>query len=215
MNVPLCERALGLVAGYVATKISDRAGVAMEDAMPAPQHAKEQRASPGPSAQIAASKMAGLAGKQLDQHERSMGGKIVHYRLGAIWGLSVDVLRRYTRLHSATAALGTGLSLSVVVGEGFQPGTGFQRAVQALSILCARLGLRCALRSLASPHSGCRKTSSKRKTAMKLKTRLKAMRRMPMFPIMPIVPIAVISTVIGLTLSNHRRLKRLERRLGG
>lgn len=50
---------------------------------------------------------------------------------------------------------------------------------------------------------------------MKLKTRLKAMRRMPMFPIMPIVPIAVISTLIGPTLYNHRRLKRLERRLGG
>lgn len=125
MNVSLRERPLGLVAGYVATKISDRAGDAMEDAMPARQHAEEQRASPGPSAQIAASKMAGLAGKHLDQHERSMGGKIVHYRLGAIWGLNLGVLRRYTRLHSATAALGTGLSLSVVVDEGFSPALGF------------------------------------------------------------------------------------------
>lgn len=48
---------------------------------------------------------------------------------------------------------------------------------------------------------------------MKLKRRLETMRKIPMFPIMPLVPMAVIATLLGLSLSNHRRLRRLEKRL--
>ena len=48
---------------------------------------------------------------------------------------------------------------------------------------------------------------------MKLKQRFKAMRKMPMFPVMPLLPILVAATLLGLSLSNHRRLKRLEQHL--
>lgn len=48
---------------------------------------------------------------------------------------------------------------------------------------------------------------------MNLKQSFKAMRKMPMFPVMPLLPMAVAATLLGVTLSSHRRLKRLEQRL--
>lgn len=48
---------------------------------------------------------------------------------------------------------------------------------------------------------------------MSLKERVNSMRKMPMFPFMPLVPMALVAALLGITLSNQRRLKRLEQRL--
>ncbi len=45
---------------------------------------------------------------------------------------------------------------------------------------------------------------------MNIDTQLKAVRRMPLYPIVPVVPILAFATLIGFTVVNHLRLRRLE-----
>lgn len=45
---------------------------------------------------------------------------------------------------------------------------------------------------------------------MKMKSQLKAIRHMPLYPIVPVVPLVAFATLIGFTISNHLRLRRLE-----
>lgn len=48
---------------------------------------------------------------------------------------------------------------------------------------------------------------------MSPKESIRSVRKMPMYPLVPLLPIALVATLLGITLSNHRRLKRLEKRL--
>lgn len=125
MKTWMWNTAAGLVAGYVATKASDIVGDAIEDATPAPVRAQERRVSPGPSAQVAAEKMANWAGTQLNRRQRRVGALGIHMVLGALWGAAHGQLRQHTNLHPVTAALASGLSLGLVVDEGVSPALGF------------------------------------------------------------------------------------------
>ena len=117
--------AAGLAAGYVATKASDFVGGAIEEATPAPVRAQERRVSPGPSAQVAAEKMAEWAGTHLNRRQRRVGALGIHLVLGALWGAGHGQFRQHTDWHPVTVALASGLSLGLVVDEGVSPALGF------------------------------------------------------------------------------------------
>lgn len=74
--------AVGVIAGLVATKVTDWAQAALYGVTPAKVREKEERVRPGPPAEIAAEDLANRLGVQLDEKARARAGNAVHYTLG-------------------------------------------------------------------------------------------------------------------------------------
>lgn len=117
--------AIGVVAGLVATKVTDWAQTALYSVTPAPVREKEERVRPGPPAEIAAEDLANRLGVRLDEKSRGRAGNVVHYALGALWGPVYGQLRRKTRLGARGAAIISGATMSLMIDEGLTPALGY------------------------------------------------------------------------------------------
>lgn len=116
---------IGVVAGLVATKVTDWAQAALYSVTPADVREKEDRVRPGPPAEIAAEDMANRLGVRLDEKARGRAGNVVHYALGALWGPVYGRLRRNTRIGAPGAALISGAAMSLMIDEGLTPALGY------------------------------------------------------------------------------------------
>lgn len=117
--------AIGVVAGLVATKVTDWAQTALYSVTPAPVREKEERVRPGPPAEIAALDMANRLGVRLDEKARARAGHAVHYAMGALWGPIYGQLRRNTRIGASGAAFVSGATMSLIIDEGLTPALGY------------------------------------------------------------------------------------------
>jgi uncharacterized membrane protein YagU involved in acid resistance len=117
--------AIGVLAGLVATKVTDWAQTALYDATPAQVREKEERVRPGPPAEIAAEDMANRLGVRMDEKTRGRAGNVVHYALGAVWGPVYGQLRRNTRMSAPGAAFVSGATMSLMIDEGLTPALGY------------------------------------------------------------------------------------------
>jgi len=79
--------AIGVVAGLVATKVTDWAKTAFYRLTPPNVGKVEERVRRSPPAEIAAENWANRIGVRMDEKTRGRSGNVVHYVLGAVWGL--------------------------------------------------------------------------------------------------------------------------------
>src|SRR3954452_885453 len=90
----LVDVAAGCVAGIVATKVYGLVQEALYRPMPRDVKRREEQVRPGPSSQVAASRMADGLGYPLDEQERELAGCAVHWGLGMAWGPIYGLLRQ-------------------------------------------------------------------------------------------------------------------------
>src|SRR4051812_11537532 len=121
----LADVAIGCVAGLVATKVYGLVQEALYRPMPRDVKRREEQLRPGPSSQVAASRMADGLGCPLDEQERELAGCAVHYGVGTAWGPLYGLLRRHGGMQPLGAGALTGVALSLIVDEGLAPALGF------------------------------------------------------------------------------------------
>src|SRR3954470_18036579 len=120
----LADVAIGCVAGLVATKVYGLVQEALYRPMPRDVKRREEQVRPGPSSQVAASRMAEGLGYPLDDQERELAGCAVHWGLGMAWGPMYGLLRRHGGMQPLGAGALTGTTLSLIVDEGLAPALG-------------------------------------------------------------------------------------------
>lgn len=135
------DLAVGVVAGLVATKITEFAQAALYKPMPAAIKKREEHVSPGPPPQVAAEKTAGRLGYKLTEKQAELGGLAVHYGLGAAWGPIYGLLRRYSKMQPLGAGFVTGAAMSLIVDEALTPALGFSAPSRAYPTITHARGL--------------------------------------------------------------------------
>lgn len=135
------DLAIGVVAGLVATKVTEFAQETLYKPMPAAIKEKEERVSPGPPPKVAARKTAGLLGYKLTEKQAELGGLAVHYGLGAAWGPIYGLLRRYSKMQPLGAGFVTGAAMSLIVDEALTPALDFSAPSRAYPTITHARGL--------------------------------------------------------------------------
>jgi len=131
----LSDSALGMIGGYVGTKVMEPVSMKLYELEPEADRQQEDRVRPGPPYEIAAWKTTALLGLQLTGKQVEQAGLVFHYGLGMSWGLVYPLLRRLTPLPPLVAGLVTGASLSLLIDEGLTPLLGTSRANRAYPLV--------------------------------------------------------------------------------
>ncbi len=127
---------LGLIGGYVGTKVMEPVAMKLYELEPEGARRQEDAVRPGPPYEIAARKTTKLLGLELsDQQIKKLGTTLFHYGLGMSWGPVYTLLRRQTDLHPVVAGLGTGAAMSLIVDEGLTPLLGFSAPTRAYPLV--------------------------------------------------------------------------------
>lgn len=121
----LLDVGIGLLAGFVATKVTEYAQQALWAAAPEKTRQREQRVRPGPPYRIAAQKTADLAGVDLGKQGTMAAGMAFHYASGIGWGPVYCLMRRAAGMDSLGAGVAAGMSMSVILDELVTPALGF------------------------------------------------------------------------------------------
>jgi uncharacterized membrane protein YagU involved in acid resistance len=131
----LADVAVGLLAGFVATKVTDLAQGPLRRATPDSAKRREARVSPGPSSsQVAARKVAERLRRPMEDRRLRSVAKAMHHGLGMAWGLVYCALRRRGGMPPLAAGLVAGAALSLVVDEGLTPALGFSAPNRAYPV---------------------------------------------------------------------------------
>lgn len=126
----LADVVVGLLAGLAATAVTTLAQDLTYRATPDRIRRREEEVRPGPSAQVAARRIAAEAGELLDDEEARQAGRLLHYAVGSGWGLVYTLLRRQG-VSPLPASLAAGLSLSLIIDEGLGPALGFSAPMES------------------------------------------------------------------------------------
>ena len=121
----LLDIAIGLAAGFVATKVTELVQEASYGPMPRSVKRREEEVRPGPPPKIAARKSAEALGLELDERQAMRAAMAIHYGLGVTWGPVYSLLRRHSRMEPLGAGIVTGAAMSLVVDEALAPALGF------------------------------------------------------------------------------------------
>lgn len=115
------DAAIGLAAGCVATKVTDLAQPSLSKATPESEKAREPEMPAGGSAMSAACKAVDLADVNAGQCELKTLRTVIHYGLGASWGLLYVFLRRNSGMSALGAGVVNGTALSLIIDEMVNP----------------------------------------------------------------------------------------------
>lgn len=116
---------IGLLAGLVATKVTEYAQQGLWAATPESVKMREELVRPGPPFRVAAQKSADLAGMHLDPDQLDQLGMAFHYGSGVAWGAVYCLMRRAAGMQSLGAGVATGASMSIILDELVTPALGF------------------------------------------------------------------------------------------
>ncbi len=116
---------IGLIAGYVATPVMERAGGKLYELEPEEDRKREDTVRPGAPFEIAARQITQWLGLQLNEQQVGQLGMLFHIGLGAGWGPVYTLLRRLSGRDPVTSGLATGLSLWILIDEGLTPAMGW------------------------------------------------------------------------------------------
>ena len=131
----LADVAVGLLAGFVATRVTDLAQGPLRRATPEGVRRREARVSPGPSSsQVAARRLAERLGRPVEDRRLRPVAKAVHHGLGMAWGPVYCLLRRRGGMRPLGAGLVAGAALSLVVDEGLTPALGLSAPNRAYPV---------------------------------------------------------------------------------
>jgi hypothetical protein len=131
LTQPAPERALwvdiaiGLLAGLVATQVTNYAQRPLRRMTPASVHRHEKRVRPGASSsQVAARRLCEVMDVPSSRPWEAIGGQAIHFATGMGWGPVYGLLRRYGGLPPAGAALASGAAMSLILDEILVPALG-------------------------------------------------------------------------------------------
>ena len=139
----LADIAVGLLAGLVATQVTDLAQGPLRRLTPASVAWREWWVRPGgdSSSQVAARRVAEHLGRSPRQRWVAPLGKAIHLSIGMAWGPVYGLLRRYGGLGPFGAGLASGVAMSLVLDEGVVPALGLSAANRDHPILTHVRGL--------------------------------------------------------------------------
>jgi uncharacterized membrane protein YagU involved in acid resistance len=118
------DLAVGVAAGLVATRVTDRAQRALYRLTPPSEKAREPDFPQGSSAMVAAQKTVELLDVEPDEDGLKALKSAIHYGLGLGWGALYGLLRRYSQMTPIGAGTVTGASLSLIIDEALSPALG-------------------------------------------------------------------------------------------
>lgn len=116
---------LSPLAGYVGTKAMEPVSMKLYELESEADRAREDAVRPGPPYQLAAEKIAGILGLELDDDQMSKASMAMHYGLAISWAPLYPLLRRHTAWHPVLAGLATGAAMSIMADELMTPAFGF------------------------------------------------------------------------------------------
>lgn len=111
----------GLLAGLIATRVTDWVQRPLWQATPDSEKAREPDAPDGSSAMTAARKTAEICEVDAGDDDLDILKNTIHYGLGAGWGLLYVVLRRNCSMGILTSGMLTGTALSLIIDEALNP----------------------------------------------------------------------------------------------
>ncbi|SFE43300.1 DUF1440 domain-containing protein [Blastococcus tunisiensis] len=121
----LTDLALSSVAGYVGTRAMEPVSMRLYQWEPDAARAREDSARPGAPYRIAAERLSGLAGLDLEEKRLGQLALAFHYGLALQWAPLYPLLRRRTQLGPLPAGLLTGAAMSLLADELMTPAFGF------------------------------------------------------------------------------------------
>jgi uncharacterized membrane protein YagU involved in acid resistance len=124
-NTLLVDIGIGLIAGLVATKVTEFAQEAFYRPMPESIKTQEEQVRPGPPPKVAARKAAAALGYHPDDQQLMPASMAIHYGLGVAWGPLYGLLRRHSRMEPLGAGFVSGAAMSLIVDEALTPAFGF------------------------------------------------------------------------------------------
>ncbi len=120
------DTAVAAAAGYIGGTIMEQFNMqAFQRLEPEEDREREQHVRPGPPYVVAARKMAGSVGVELEDEKAQKAGMALHYLLPISWAPVYMALRRRTGMRPLTAGLASGAAMSLIVDEGMTPLLGF------------------------------------------------------------------------------------------
>ena len=121
----LADIVVGLFAGLAATQVTNLAQRPLKWVTPDSVDQHEKRVRPGASSSlVAAKKIAEALGATPSPRQEEVWGKVIHTATGIGWGPIYGLLRRYGGLRPVSAALASGIGMSLVLDEGLVPALG-------------------------------------------------------------------------------------------
>lgn len=135
-RVFLTDIAIGLVAGLVATEVTNLAQGPLNRMTPRHVKRVERHVRPGDtSSGLAARKVAQGLDLPLDGGGEKRLGKAIHFGIGAAWGPVYGLLRRHAGLRPLGAGLASGAAMSLILDEGVVPALGLSAPNRAYPLL--------------------------------------------------------------------------------
>lgn len=117
--------AVGLLAGLVATQVTNWAQRPLRWMTPVIVQRHERRVRPGASSSlVAARKLCEMMDVPSSQPREAIGGQVIHLATGMAWGPVYNLLRRYGGLPPVAAALASGTAMSLILDETLVPALG-------------------------------------------------------------------------------------------
>lgn len=120
---------IGLMAGLVATLVTNLAQRPLRWTTPESVDQHEKRVRPGASSSlVAAQKLCEAMDLDPTPRQYEISGKAIHIATGIGWGPVYGLLRRYAGLRPFTAALTCGTAMSLILDEYLVPTLGLSAA---------------------------------------------------------------------------------------
>jgi uncharacterized membrane protein YagU involved in acid resistance len=129
------DAAISAVGGYLATTLMGKFNMKLYQMQTDEAREQEDNARPGPPPQIAAKKIFGLVGINLDGKALEGGTMLMHYGLAASWAPVYMLLRRRAGMTPVGAGLASGAAMSLIVDEGLTPLLGFSAPNKAYPLV--------------------------------------------------------------------------------
>ena len=121
----LADGALSVAAGYAGTKAMEPIGMKLYELESDADREREDAVRPGAPYRLAAEKISGLLGLDLDEEQMGKASMAMHYGLAISWAPLYPLLRRRTGLGPVAAGLATGAAMSLIADELMTPAFGF------------------------------------------------------------------------------------------
>lgn len=138
----LADIAVGLLAGLVATQVTNLAQGPLRRLTPSRVKAWERLVRPGASSSlVAARKVAGHLDPSMNKQQTELVGNVIHNGIGMVWGPIHGLLRRHGHMTPVGAGLATGVSMSLVLDEVVVPVLGLSAPNRDYPILTHVRGL--------------------------------------------------------------------------
>ena len=132
----LADIAVGLLAGLVATQVTNLVQGPLRRLTPRRVTLWERLVRPGASSSlVAARKVADHLDSSLSKQETERLGKLIHNGIGMAWGPVYGLLRRHGSMPPFAAGLATGTAMSLVLDEVVVPALGLSAPDQDYPIL--------------------------------------------------------------------------------